>query len=70
MSGKTRLLYDAAFLKIRSLAPQFNPETSVSDLEIALYSSMKFVIGSNLEGCLFHYRQNLYQNGSTLGFHV
>ena len=25
MSGKTRLLYDAVFLKTRSLAPQFNP---------------------------------------------
>ena len=48
MSIKTRLLYDVVFLKIRSLAPQFNPETSVSDFEIALYSSMKFVFGSNL----------------------
>ena len=58
ISGKT-LLYDAVFLKIRSLAPQFNPETSVSDFEIALCSSIKFVFGSNLQGCLFHYRQSL-----------
>ena len=61
MSGKTRLLYDAVFLKIRSLAPQFNPETSVSDFEIALQSSIKFVFGSNFQGCLFHYRQSLYR---------
>ena len=47
MSGETRLLYDAVFLKIRSLTPQFNPETSASDFGIALYSSIKFVFGSN-----------------------
>ena len=67
MSGKTRLLNDAVFLKIRSLAPQFNPETSVSDFEIALYSSIKFVFGSNLQGCLFHYRQSLYRRWQQLG---
>ena len=71
MSGKTRLLYDAVFLKIRSLSPQFNPETSVSDFEIALYSSIKFVFGSNLQGCLFHYRQSLYRKWQqSLDFHV
>ena len=68
MSGKTRLLYDALFLKIRSWAPQFNPETSVSHFEIALYSSIKFVLGSNLQGCLFHYRQSLYRKWQQLGF--
>ena len=66
MSGKTRLLYDAVFLKIRSLALQFNPETSVSDFEIALYSSFKFVFGSNLQGCLLHYRQSLYRKWQQL----
>ena len=53
MSGKTRLLYvyDAVFLKIRSLAPQFNPEISVSDFEIALYSSIGLSIGGkSVEG--------------------
>ena len=68
MSGKTRILYDAVFLKIRSLAPQFNLEISVSDFEIALYSSIKFVFGSNLQGCLFHYRQSLYRNWQQHGF--
>ena len=53
ISGKILLLYDAVFLKIKSMASQFNPETSVSDFEIALYSSIKFVFGSNLQGCLF-----------------
>ena len=67
MSGKTRLLYDAVFLKIISLAPQFNRETSVSDFEIALYSSIKFLFGSNLQGCLFHYRQSLYRKWQQLG---
>ena len=67
MSGKTRLLYDAVFLKIRSLAPHLNPETSVSDFEIALYSSIKFVFGSNLQGCLFRYRQSLYRKWQQLG---
>ena len=67
MSGKTCLLYDAVFLKIRSLAPQFNPETSVSDFEISLYSSIKFVFGSNLQGCLFHYCQSLHPNWQQLG---
>ena len=61
MSSKTRLSYDAVFLKIRPLAPQFNPETSVSEFEIALYSSIRFVFGSNLQGCLFHYRQSVYR---------
>ena len=55
------------FLKIRSLAPQFNPETSVSDFEIALYSSIKFVFGSSLQGYLFHYRQSLYRKWQQLG---
>ena len=68
MSGKTRLLYDAVFLKIRSLAPQFNPEASVSNFEIALYSSIKFVFGSNLQGCVFHYRQSLNRKWQHLGF--
>ena len=67
MSGKTRFLYDAVFLKIRSSAPQFSPETSVSDFEIPLYSSIKFVFGSNLQGCLFHYRQSLYRKWRQLG---
>ena len=67
-SGKTRLLYDAVFLKIRSLAPQFNPEPSVSDFEIDFFSSIKFVFGSNLQGCLFHYRQSLYRKWKLLGF--
>ena len=67
MSGKTCLLYDAVFLKIRSLVPQFNPETFVSDFEIALYSSIKFVFGSNLQGCLFHYRHSFYRKWQLLG---
>ena len=67
MSSKTRLLYDAVFLKIRSLAPQFNPETSVSHFEIALYSFIKFVFSSTLQGCLFHYRQSLYRKWQQLG---
>ena len=71
MSGKTCLLYHAAFLEIRSLAPQFNPETFrflVSDFEIALNPSIKFVSGSNLQGCLFLYRQRLYRKWQQLGF--
>ena len=59
--------FNAVFLKIRSLAPQFNPETSVSEFEIALYSSIKFAFGSNLQGCLFHYRQSLYPKWQELG---
>ena len=66
LSDTCRLLYDAMFLKIRSLAPQFNPETSFSDLEIALYTSIKFVFGSNLQGNLFHYRQSLYRKWQQL----
>ena len=66
MSVKTRLLYDTVFLKIRSLAPQSSPEKSVSDFDIALYSSIKFVIGSNLQGCLFHYHQSLYREWQQL----
>ena len=51
MCGKTRLLYDAVFVKIRSLAPQFNPETSVSDFEVALYSSFGLSVGGkSVEG--------------------
>ena len=68
MSGKTRLLYDAVFRKIRSLDSQFNPEISVSDCEIALYSPIKFVFGFNLQGCLFHYRQIFYRKWQQLGF--
>ena len=71
MSGKTCFLYHAAFLETRSLAPQFNPETFrflVSDFEVALYSSIKFVFGSNLQRCLFHYRQNLYRKRQQLSF--
>ena len=67
MSGKTRLLYDAVFLKFRSLAPQFKPEISVSDFKIALKSTIKFVFGSNLHGCLFHYRQSLFRKWQQLG---
>ena len=61
MSGKTSLFYDAVFLKFRSLDPQFNPKISVSYFEIALYSSIKFVFGPKLQGCLFNYHQILYQ---------
>ena len=55
------------FPKIRSLAPQFNPETSFSDFEIALFSSIKFVFGSNLQRCLFHHRQSFYRKWRQLG---
>ena len=45
MSGKTRLFYNAVLLKLRSLAPLFNPGTSDSDFEIALSSSVGLSIG-------------------------
>ena len=66
MSSKTRLLYHAAFLKNRSLASQFNPETSVFDFEIALYCSIKFVFSSNFQPCLYNYRQSLYRKWQQL----
>ena len=34
---------------------------------LPLYSSIKFVFGSNLQGCLFHYRQSLYRKWQQLG---
>ena len=67
----TRLLYDAVFLRIRPWAPQLNQETAVSDFEIVLYPSIKFVSGSNLQGRFFLYRQSFFfEKGSSLGLHV
>ena len=69
MPGKRRLLYDAVFLKIRSLAPQFNPETSpISRLPYILPSSLhlvpicKVVCSITAKVCI--------ENGSSLVFHV
>ena len=68
MSGKARLLYDAVFLKTRSLAPQFNPETSVSNFEIGLHSYIKFVPTCK-DVCSINAEVRI-ENGSSLGFHV
>ena len=70
MSGKTRLLYDAVFHKIRSLVPQFNPETSVSDFEIALYSFIKLYLVPICKDVYSITAKVCIENGSSLGFHV
>ena len=69
MSRKTRLLYDAVFLKIRSLAPQFNPETSVFDFKIALYSSSSLYLAAICKDVCSSTAKVCIENGS-LGFHV
>ena len=49
------------------MASQFDPETFLSDFGVVLYFSIKFVFGSNLQPCLFYYRQSLYRKWQPLG---
>ena len=65
---KLCFLYVAEFFDINLLAPQLAPETSVSDFEIAVYSSIEFIFGSHLEGCLLHYRRKLCRKMQQHGF--
>ena len=67
MTSKPRLLYDALFLSIRNFFPSFKPTKCVVHFETALYSSINFDFESQLQGCLFHYRQALWRKWSRLG---
>ena len=67
MTSKSRLLYDALFLSIRNFLPSFKPTKCVVDFESALYSSINFNFESQMQGCLFHYRQVLWRKWSRLG---
>ena len=67
MTSKSRLLYDALFLSIRNFFPSFKPTKCVVDFETALYSSINFNFESQMQGCLFHYRQALWRKWSRLG---
>ena len=67
MTSKSRLLYDALFLSIRNFFPSFKPTICVVDFETALSSSINFDFESQMQGCLFHYRQVLWRKWSRLG---
>ena len=67
MTSKSRVLYDALFLCIRNFFPSFKPAKCVVDFETALYSSIQFNFESQMQGCLFHYRQALWRKWSRLG---
>ena len=67
MTNKSRLLYDAVFLTIKNLVPSFKPKIVVTDFEKALFSSIKFSFGSDIRGCLFHYKQKVWTKWQQLG---
>ena len=70
MTSKSRVLYDAVFLSIKNLVPSLKPKLTVCDFEQASFSSVKFNFGSEMECCLFRYRQAIWRSWQQLGLSV
>ena len=67
MTSKSRLFYDALFLSLRIFFLSFKPTKSVVVFDTALYSSINFKFGSQMQGCLFHYHEALWRKWSRHG---
>ena len=57
MSRKTQVAYDAVFKLIKEkVAPDFEPEISITDFELGLMNSVKLLFASiKIQGCWFHF---------------
>ena len=60
MTGKDEELYKAIMINIRSLLPELNPTSSMSDWELAPRIALKEVYpNTNVLGCWFHFTQKI-----------
>jgi MULE transposase domain len=69
MSRKTRDLYNAILMKIRSLLPDFKPVCVMADFEEASAAAFIDVFGKNItiSGCWFHYAQAVSKRVQKIG---
>ena len=69
MTGKTRLIYDSAFKRVKELLPDsVNPTLIMSDYEKALMGSARATWpAAKVVGCWFHFSQNIFKRMSKLG---
>ncbi len=68
MTSKKKDLYTAAFQKIKSVLPEFNPTKAMGDFENASGSALQSTFpGVVIGGCQFHYSQGLWRRIQKLG---
>ena len=68
LTGKQETIYTEVLRKIRELVPQLQPIRGMSDWEKAPRNSLKIVFERiDLQGCLFHYAQNIWRKLQKLG---
>ena len=67
MTSKSRALYDAVMLYMKTSFPSFRPQKCVIDFESVLYSTIQFAFESEMQGCLLHYRKALRKRWVRLG---
>ena len=68
MTGKDEELYEAIMINIRSLLPELNPTSSMSDWESAPRNALKIVYPNTLIlGCWFHFTQRIWSEVQKFG---
>ena len=62
LTEKSQELYESLLLRIQNLLPQFHPDVSMSDWEIAARNAVKTIFnGIRLKGCWFHFTQRIWK---------
>ena len=63
MTGKSQSLYQACFLKISELIPEFSPNFAISDFETASRSAFRNVWATaHISGCFFHFANAVFRH--------